>query len=640
MVAPLLLAAIALSGGIYVSPTGSDANPGTLSRPVQTLEAAVRLSRANALHSIFVRPGTYPAVHAVDLNARDNGLTIEVTGKGRARLSGAISIPRAALKACNDSAMLSRVIDESARSRIKVVDLRSCGFTQLAPIGAYGWGHAFTPAPNELFIDDKPMTLARWPNVGYSKIGKIVEPGNGEKDRDQPKRNPVFFGVEDRAKRWVQARDIWLYGYWKFDWADESIAVKMIDSEGQITLAGPHTYGLESGKPFMAENLPEELDQPGEYYVDRQSLKLYLIEPTGPYAKVELSNLGEAFIRVKGATKVTIRGLDFATSRHEGIQISESESVRVEGCRFFDLGGLAVRIDGGHDCGVQSSDVWATGEGGVVLSGGDRTTLTPGRNFVDNCDLHDFQRRAKTYRPAVLISGVGNRVSHCAMHDVPHSAIIYGGNDHVIEYNEFWNTIRVTGDGGVVYCGRDWSARGTQIRFNHFHDNIGLRQWEPAIYIDDLGSGIHVEGNLIERCHWGFLIGGGRDNVIERNVLIDCALAFQCDARGLGWAANSLPTMQKNLEAVPYRSEIWSKAYPALPDILSKSPMAPDANVLRENVLIRAGKVEDRMEAPFRKTAVISGNVVSTTLPAGMKPLPIAKMGLHPDPLRRSLPAQ
>jgi hypothetical protein len=197
------------------------------------------------------------------------------------------------------------------------------------------------------------------------------------------------------------------------------------------------------------------------------------------------------------------------------------------------------------------------------------------------------------------------------MHDAPHSAIIFSGNDHVIEGNEFYRTISRTGDGGVVYTGRDWTARGTEIRHNFFHDNIGQGKWEPAIYLDDLASGIKATGNWIERCHWGFLVGGGRDNTIRGNRIEACKLAFHLDARGLGWAASSKPTMMERLNAVPYKSEIWRAKYPTLASILENNPMSPMGNVIYGNLLKHSGRPDQDIEKQFIDTATFDRNSVN-----------------------------
>jgi hypothetical protein len=641
---PILAALLALGAtprleskplDIYVSPSGSDSDLGTAARPLATLEAARDRARSTSAKRIVLRAGTYRLGRSFTLDAKNSGLSIVAFRGERPLISGGRRIPPSAVHPCREPSVLARLLDPLAARQVLEVDLDKCGLKELSPFTPYGFPRPIAPAPNTLYAGGEMMAAARWPNTGFAHVKKVSEPGNGEGEQDRPKRRPVFTADSDRPKQWKNASEVWLYGYWKFDWADESIRLAGVDaSSGEITLESPHVYGVDAGTPFFAENLLEELDAPGEYYVDREKRTLYFIpKDRASLDDLVLSELGEPLLAVRGAKGVTIRGIDFAYGRGDGIRIQDSENVRIEACELYDLGERAVTVEGGQACGIRSSNIWNTGEGGITLSGGDRKTLTPSRHFVENCDIHHYQRRTQTYRPAVSIAGVGQRVSHCAMHDAPHSAIIFGGNDHLIEGNEFFRTISRTGDGGVVYTGRDWTARGTQILDNDFHDNIGIRKWEPAIYLDDLASGIVARGNSIRNCHWAFLIGGGRDNVIEENTIVDCALAFRADARGLGWAAKSRPTMMERLNAVPYQSEPWRSRYPALVDILAEDPMAPRANVLRGNVLIRSGKVMDQTEAGFVKTALYERNQEGT---APRKPA--RQAGLRRDSLRATLP--
>ena len=83
------------------------------------------------------------------------------------------------------------------------------------------------------------------------------------------------------------------------------------------------------------------------------------------------------------------------------------------------------------------------------------------------------------------------------------------GNDHVIEYNELVSLCLDTGDVGGIYTGRDWAARGTQLRFNHIHHLGGLNMGSNAIYLDDLASGQTIHGNIIHDVWRAMMIGGG-----------------------------------------------------------------------------------------------------------------------------------
>lgn len=645
MLATLLSCTLAFTppAALYVRMNGNDLGDGSTKRPLATIHRAVELARSHGIKKIVVSRGEFSLEKTLALDGRDTGLTIEAEQGARPTFTGAIRIDTKFVKQCMDAVVLDRIVDRSARGKVRVVDLKTLQIGPLSGMTAYGFPKPIIPAPNELFYGNEPMTVARWPNQGFSKTLAIKEPGNGEKDRTAPMRRPVF-SIDNRAKQWGGAKDIWLYGYWFFDWADENMAVESLDADSAtVTLRGPHTYGIKKDAPFFAQNLLEELDQPGEYFIDVATSRLYFIPAVGN-APLRLSILSAPLVTIDSTSKVTLRGIDLAYSRGDGVVIRNSELVAVEGSQLYNLGQRGAVIESSTRCGLNGCNLWQLGEGGVNLSGGVRDTLDPGENYVRNCDIHHYQRRTQTYRPAVLISGVGNIVAHCDMHDAPHSAIIFSGNEHVIEYNRFFRTLSLTGDGGVVYTGRDWTARGTQIRYNHFFDNVGESKWEPAIYFDDLASGLVAKGNLIERCHWGFLVGGGRDNVLEENVIVDCKLGFHCDARGLGWAASSKPTMVERLAAVPKLSDVWRQRYPELVDLLEKEPMAPMGNVLRGNLLLRSGPLQRDFEAAFAKTVRLESNTESSINGAWSQApnapkLPLGQMGLIKDASRKNLPA-
>jgi hypothetical protein len=621
---------------VYVATSGKDTWPGTSTRPLLSISRAVEFARVHQIHRIVIGGGEYPQTHSISFDERDSGLTIEAKRGTRPLITGAILVPAKAINRATDAGLQKRVTDLDKNGRAWTINVDLLPGAKLAPFTPYGFSRPIVPGPTELFADNVPMTIARWPNKGFTTIKSVQEAGNGENDRDQPARMPIFTGIEDRAKGWKSIENAWLYGYWKFDWADETIKLHSVDPKtGEITLETPHTFGVGADSPYFVENLPDELDAVGEYFVDIVGKRVRFVTENSKAAAYRLSVLGEPLVVATKASTLHIRGIDFAYTRGDGADLESCTGTAFEGCRFFNLGERAVVVSNGQDSGVRGCDIWNTGEGGVVLNGGDRNTLSPANLFVENCDIHDYQRRSQTYRPGVSISGVGNRVSHCSIHDAPHSAIIFGGNDHNIVSNEFFRTLTRTGDGGVVYTGRDWTARGTVINDNYFHDNIGLGKWEPAIYFDDLASGLTAVGNLIVRCHWGFLIGGGQDNLIAENEIVDCKLGMHCDARGLGWAAKSKPTMMERLNAVPYTGKIWTKKYPNLARILNADPMVPRANTIMHNTLVRSGKLKVDTEVAFDKAALWVNNVETQT---GPEPLSVGQYGLIQDAIRRTLP--
>ena len=111
--------------------------------------------------------------------------------------------------------------------------------------------------------------------------------------------------------------------------------------------------------------------------------------------------------------------------------------------------------------GVAGCDIYETGDGGIALTGGDRKTLTPGGLLADNNHIHHYSRWNRIYQPAIALNGVGNRATHNLIHDAPHMAIVFGGNDTRIEFNEIHSVCYESNDAGAIYAGRNWTMRGT-----------------------------------------------------------------------------------------------------------------------------------------------------------------------------------
>jgi hypothetical protein len=175
------------------------------------------------------------------------------------------------------------------------------------------------------------------------------------------------------------------------------------------------------------------------------------------------------------------------------------------------------------------------------------------------------------------MSGAGNIIAHNHLHDAPHSAIIFSGNDHLIELNHIHDVLKFSSDAGAIYTGRDWGYRGNEIRHNFIHhlstsfEGYGTQ----GIYLDDCVSGIHVHGNVLYRISSSAVQnGGGRDNIIENNLMVKCGSALIADSRGLV-AINHTPgdswNMLERLAAggIRYQDPPWSLRYPALAAIPS-----------------------------------------------------------------------
>ena len=407
-----------------------------------------------------------------------------------------------------------------------------------------------------------------------------------------------------RPSRWSQATDVWIHGMLKYDWADCHQQVSSIDTTAQtITLTDAAGYGIATGQPWYAENLVEEITEPGEWWLDRSTGLLY-VWPPAPLAShhVVVSTLNGPLVSMQHAQDVALEDLSFVAGRSNQISVSSSADIRLRNLTLDGAGTDAVVVSG-TDVGVELANIFGTGNGGVVLNGGDRPSLTPGNDYVESSHIHDFGRWETTYRPGVSLNGVANRASHNLIHAAPHAAILYGGNEHLIELNDIHDVCHLAADSGAIYAGRDWGARGNIIRNNYIHQIQSVLSTDVnGVYLDDCLSGITVEGNIfVDVAGDSILHGGGRDDVMRNNVFARYNKAIAADSRCIDWLSNGTPNhtpgdswdLLGKLESMNYQQPPWSTAYPAcaaIPDdwntIIAPDAgwLAPQGSVFSDNV--------------------------------------------------------
>ena len=206
-----------------------------------------------------------------------------------------------------------------------------------------------------------------------------------------------FLYSGDRLRHWLDITNVWVHGYWAWDWANSYERMESIDLDQRLIKTAPPRghYGFRKGQRIYFLNVLEELDRPGEWFLDRKTGILYFWPPsqdqgdrkrqsTGALQdasapEIVLSLLAEPLLKLTGVSNVTFRGLILEATRSSAVQIDGGASNRIAGCVIRNIGNYGVNIAGGTGHGVIGCDIFDTGDGGVTLTGGDRQTLTPGR---------------------------------------------------------------------------------------------------------------------------------------------------------------------------------------------------------------------------------------------------------------------
>ncbi len=517
-----------------------------------------------------------------------------------------------------DEAILSR-LDASVHPHIVQADLSGWAgvdFGEPIPVLLQGqWPQVSNGNLLELFYDGKRMPLSRWPNKGYTTIGRAVGPTTLRRHKRKGTVEAHFTYVGTRPERWVDEPDIYLNGFFFWDWANAFEKVKSIDIVTKTIRAAVepkdirhrtpyryHKYGHRDGQRYFALNLLSEIDSPGEWYFDRTSKILYFYPPTPLSTQtVELSILPVP-LSFKNTSWVTFQDIQIEESRNNLVSIKGGEKILFSNTILKNSAGYAVKIERGFGHKVTHSEIMDTGKGAILIKkAGDRLTLTPAHHVIENNAIHHMGMIQPGSPGVVLSKSVGVTISHNELYDMPHSAIKLGGNDHIVEYNEIFDVVKETSDSGAVYIGRDWTERGHIVRYNYFHDLVPIAGGAiQAIYLDDLASGFLIHGNIFHNVDRGILLGGGRDNHIINNIFSNTNLDMYIDGRGTRPRYSHIqPKGQtmKSLLAMPYRTSPWSTQYPRLVNILKEKPGQPLGNLVEHNIFLNPGKLLIRPEA-------------------------------------------
>ncbi|MCM4153134.1 right-handed parallel beta-helix repeat-containing protein [Arenibacter sp. N53] len=623
---------------VYVSPSGNDTNIGTKTKPVATLEAARNLVRQyKAINdlpkggiTVWIGTGQYDRTEPFILNGNDSGnpdapIVWRTLPNEAVSVTGGKSIPVEKFEKVTNRAILDR-LSKNAIQNVLQVNLKALGISDFGQIKQYGHAMSVVPAQIEVFFNNEAMVLARYPNEGYIKIGKVLDAGSVPRNGDYSNRGGLFEYTDPRHAIWADQNDIWFQGSFNYGFADDNILVESIDAQKkQIKLAMPSLYGVASGRDFqhyVAYNILDELDSPGEWYVDKESGTLYFWPPNDiKKSSVMVSILEDPIISLEGASYVTIRDLTVEVGRGIGIYMERGTNNLIAGCTIRNVGTSGIFMgqgaqqtfpfvthddyegvpvsgqignlqghiykytawdrNAGSNHGILSCDVYNTGSGGIYLSGGSKRKLIPGNNYVENCKVHDYNRRNKFLWSGINIDGCGNRIANCEIFNSEWQGIYVHGNEHLFEYNDIHHVTLNSDDTSPWYIGRDPSDRGNIVRYNYFHHCGNPNRMNMGIYCDDSSTDVLVFGNVFYKMntkHGILFTNSGWDLRMVNNIVIKpIAYTAEISAHYYTWYSGGGPLMfgedgllrRRLLTNVNITESPYSEKYPELLDYLN-----------------------------------------------------------------------
>ena len=551
---------------LFVSINGSDTNAGTMERPFATIERAKMEARKlksqeAAPVRVYLREGTYYLERPLTFEFQDSGTQdrdityMAYPGEhpvisGGKRIAGHWAPFRDGICMCE--------IPEAKNNGLE--------FTQL-------------------FINGKRQIRARFPKYDPSNPGVSGYICPARADLEWPHTEFKYDPETFTKKRWAKPEEVVVHIFGMNYWGNLQWRVKDIDRDTntirlghggfQINdiMQGCDATGIDHRSRFFIENVFEELEAPGEWYLDSKAGILYVIPEEGVdlnTALVEAPVLKQV-LEFKGSQEKPVCHI-----RISGIRIAHTAATFLEEYEATSLGdwtihrGGAVFFDGARNCSVEDCFIDSPGGNGVFLNNYNRKINICGNTIANAGDsgicavgskhltlgsvqkypaeitlsnnlIHDTGIFGKQTAGIFLSVSRNNTISHNHIYNLPRAAICindgtWGG--HIIEYNDIHDTVRETGDHGPFNSwGRErfWCLQQSHGPESHGAGDVGLDAREPVIlrnnrFEDYKGWGIDLDdGSSNYRIYNNLCIGisiklrEGDYRRIENNIFINCA---------------------------------------------------------------------------------------------------------------------
>lgn len=568
----------------YVSPKGSDSNPGTLTQPfatIQRAQQAVRLKKLswNGPITVFLRGGYYFVNSTITLTSADSGNSADemITYSGypseTATLSGGavITCPKWESLSFRYSArpaysnIKGQVAPGNSTATIKYLgktsSFQECINRLQGRYLSYVWhgvskdtawnmmcygrtdnvwtlipsenavsGQRVTPfrchlpqlkTSNEgfstLFVNGERYWRARYPNE--DKVNYTVWGGNGYVNATRgfggsqsnppryPAQPPTGLAYDPKTfspfvGNWTHVDDAIVHVFPSSYWGNVMFSVDSVNVNnntiwfrkggGQINLYR-YNSGADIGwtSRFFVESIFEELDAPGEFFVDKYNGYLYIIPEEGvdldtatiinPILKRIIEFRGESIPVDTRNPKVYVQHValanltfahtaatylepyevpsngDWTIHRSGTVYFETAQNCAVHNCLFDKVGGNAIFVFGAaYNISIDHNDIVAPGDSGVCFLGSRWLSTGSSLIFPSRCSVtNNYMVRIGYYGKQTAGVFVSNSdrilISNNLIHEIPRAGILINDEfcgGHTVEYNYVYDCVKETRDHG------------------------------------------------------------------------------------------------------------------------------------------------------------------------------------------------
>jgi len=493
----------------YVSNSGLDSNPGTLSHPFQSIQHAALVAQPG--DTVLVLSGTY----------------YETVTPARSGVPG---------KTINFEAYDGEAVTIDGANPITGWTHYSGSIYEASQPWDLGAGN------DQVFVNGQMMNEARWPNTTLDVSHPVLAHATGATSTIANGPNASTATITD--PHLTQPK-----GYWVGATIHIAPGQGWTAQTGTVTAYTPGklTYTFTSYAPTRSYENPsagngyyltgtfQALDAPGEFYLDSAG-HLYLWAPSGGSpANVQSKARQDAF-NLSGLSYINVIGFNIfastivtdASSSHFLIS-----NLNVSYVSQFTIQPVGWQLGNPQQSGIQikGTDIIFQ-DSTIAYSAGDGVFVGGSGNTVQKLLIHDADYNAGDWAP-IYVLGANEVVRHNTVYNAGRSGIVFRYSPDVqILNNLVYDVMLQTTDGGGLYTyGTD--GAGSRIAYNVIYNVYAGGYGAAGIYLDNDSSNYVVDHNAVFNANYALKLNPtNTDDEIYNNTFANCGLGLASSGSG------------------------------------------------------------------------------------------------------------
>jgi Carbohydrate binding domain./F5/8 type C domain. len=482
----------------YVATTGSDSNDGTsLSAPFLTVQKCADVAQAG--DTCEIRGGTYRET-VTPANSGRAGAPITFTSYNgeTVTLSGA-------------DAVTGWTLDS--------------GSVYWAPMT---WDLG---SENQVFVNGSAMDSARWPN----QTGTNLQPTDatvGSGTTTTLTDSAIPDGDWTGATLHIAAGAEWI---WQSSTVSSYDSVTHTLTFPKLRYGGISYYDPSAGNIYYLSGVRSALDAANEYWYDTADQRLYVWVPGGGVPSgVEAKHRSTAF-NLDGRSYIDVTGLQtFAANITTDDQSNDNTLDHLDMTYVYyddvnnvdaDQDKTGIVLNGSYNL-IRDSEIQG--------STGNLVTLSGYRNDLVNNHIHDGGW-LPDWDGLVSLQGDSSLVSNNTINDCGRACISWTNNSDIglernlIQYNDVYDGMWLTNDGGLLYSGWD-DSENSRITHNWIHDAHPIGGSGSALYLDAWNQNWILDHNVIWGAHAQILLNApDSGTLVYNNTVASGSIAIGAD---------------------------------------------------------------------------------------------------------------